>query len=242
MKRDTVLYLGAHIDDVLLGAFSELNKPRQDAYLICTTDNMPSEEAYPEAYKFVPKAQYRAALSDETTRLSKELSIREYLEFPVPDGESLARAGHIAALLETSTRRIRPSRIVFPAYEGGHIDHEVLAVIAGEQFPYPTAERLEYALYHKQDGVHVHNIFPGHTQPLTQLTKEELLKKHHALSILRIKKNDIEYFLKETGESVRPLGQTDYTKRPGKNILYEQSSGIRFETFLSELKRQHILP
>lgn len=242
MKHDTVLYLGAHIDDVLLGAFSELNKPAQDAYLVSTTDNMPSEEMYPMAYTFVPKAQYRAALSDETARLSKELGIREYIEFPVRDGQSLTHAGQIAKLLETIVHRIRPTRIVFPAYEGGHIDHEVLSVIVGEQFSYTAAVRVEYALYHKENGVHVHNIFPGESHATIQLSEEELLKKHHALSILHTKKNDIEYFLKETGESVRPLGPTDYTKRPTESILYEQSSGVRFETFLSELQRQHILP
>ncbi len=240
MKTDVTVYFGAHIDDVFLGAFSDLWACKGTKVLVCTTDNLPSPDRYPAAYRHIPYPVHAQILSDEIKQVCTAANITKYIQFDVPDGESIDHIDRLIHQLNEVFLTFDPARIVFPTYEGGHLDHEVLSVILGTYTGFHK-KRTEYALYHKTDPqTYVHNRFIAET-PSTELSPSVLQHKRKILSLLHSKKTDIDYFTDSTIESLRSYIPPDFSKKPTPYLLYEHSQPISYEKVMSILSDADIL-
>lgn len=241
MNRSVTVYFGAHIDDVFLGAFSHLAQNEGDKkILVCTTDNIPSPKDYPKAYQYVSPSSYRAQLDQEIDALCAMTNIDQYIELTIPDGKTLLHIDKLSHEIKTLLSEHDPSRIVFPTYEGGHIDHEILSVVLGigQRF---MRDMLEYALYHKEGAdTYVHNTFLNGESQL-HLSQPVLQKKREALALLHTKQADISYFLHPELESVRPYQRPNLTEKPTPYLLYEHSQHTTHRELIAALQAANII-
>ncbi len=240
MNPSVTVYFGAHIDDVFLGAFSHLAQNESGKkILVCTSDNMPSPIDYPNAYRDIKPSDYRIQLNREVRRVCAAANIDQYIELAIPDGKSLLNIESMAREIENILSAHRPTCVVFPTYEGGHIDHEILSLIVGRH--HTIEEMLEYALYHKTDAhTYVHNTFPNGQHQL-KLSPQILQKKKDALSLLHTKQADISYFNQPELESIRAYQLPDLANKPAEYLLYEHSQNTTYDELIQALQNAKII-
>lgn len=231
------VYIGAHIDDVIIGAFSHLTNDPNRRIILNTTNNIPHPESYPAAYTDIPYNQYGDALHKEITQLQTLLDLDSIISLAIPDGESFFHIGSIRSNCNRLLEEIQPDTIYFPTYQGSHIDHEVVsAIVPSLSYVHDRSPHLfEYGLYHKCDNAYIHNKIPDHPEAFKTLDPATLQQKQQALLTLRTKKADVKYFIDNPGESIRPFIPRDVSKKPVDSLLYEETHGITFDTFYQQI-------
>jgi LmbE family N-acetylglucosaminyl deacetylase len=118
----SVLVLGAHPDDVEIGAGGTLLTLAGSAdrlrvhYLVCTGSQERHAEARDAATAFLPGAELAVELHD------------------LPDGRLPARWGDVKDLLEGVARRLTPDLVIAPSEDDAHQDHRLLAELVPTVF------------------------------------------------------------------------------------------------------------
>ncbi len=163
--------------------------------------------------------------------------------------------------------QVVPDRVLVTAYEGGHIDHDVVNFIAHEAAKRTNlaADLLEFPLYNRNGPAYLMgwkiNRFPGKSETVyyNPLTDEAIDVKHQVMRIYASQWKDMAPFrlamprfrLKRYGEPYRPLSLgRDYTLPPHRGRLnYEgwlfPSGDIRFRHFkecIMLYRRKHVPP
>lgn len=233
-QKPVSLYIGAHIDDILIGAFSQLSTDSNTKIVLNTTNNQPDPTVYPDAYLDVSIESYPDVLKKDIQNVVQATGVETFVGFSVRDGDSFTVVDEIREKMNELLELYNPEKIIIPAYQGSHIDHEVIAALI-PKLPYiQTAQPLvfEYGLYHKEKGAFVHNRIPDRPDSWKELSPALLQKKKKTLQGLQTKAADTRHFMSDRGESICLLTTRDYLKQPVEELLYRDTHQISFQSFV----------
>jgi LmbE family N-acetylglucosaminyl deacetylase len=225
------LVVAPHSDDEVLGAGIWMTRHAgSEIYIAHLTDGSPYDLADAHAVGLSTREEYATARRAEFLDARKLLAVPEAhcLQFPFVDQELWRNLPDLVRELERLLAMLKPDLVLFPAYEGGHPDHDAaafavsLASRAGAAF-----EAWEFPLYHAASGGEMiaGRFVEGVDRPAGELisfsSQERDLKRKMVESFstqLAFLRN---FPLEE--ESFRLMPAYDFTRPPHSgSLLYEQ--------------------
>ncbi len=180
------------------------------------------------------------------------ISLNNLCFLNLPDGETYKYPNEIKEKLEDILLKYKPSIVYIPAYEGGHIDHDICHFITVRSIKILGLknEIIEFPLYNAYESsifpFRIRSIYPGLDTVCNKLSESEfkyvkeiwdIYKSQHSRFGLFM---DLTIGIKKTFgyEFYRDLPLYDYTKPPvnGK-IAYEKYLNASFNDFLKVVKK-----
>ena len=232
MRRDSVtLIVAPHPDDEVLGAAIWMHRhPREQVHVVHLTDGSPRDLKDAKRLGFSTRQAYAAARRRELFEALKPVGISpsHCAECGVVDQEAFLNLPAIIHRLETLLGELRPRRILAPAYEGGHPDHDAAAfAVAVLRSRHPVFDHLEFPLYHSDDnGQMITGQFLGGAHSVRQqvlvLTPRERDLKAAMLACFRTQREILSRFALKF-ERFRTAPSYDFTLPPHPGpLLYER--------------------
>jgi N-acetylglucosamine malate deacetylase 2 len=253
-----VLLAVAHQDDETIGAGILLSRT-PDAWVIHATDGVPREAGFiargfsgsPEEYAAARQRELEASLALAgigSERLRCLCFQDQGVVFEIP---------RLTRELAAAFREIAPEIVLTHAYEGGHTDHDAVALavhaaadlLRGEDAGPP--EIWEMALYHAEPGENperrmvVGELLPGPRVEETRivLTQEERELKRRMLGCFETQRETLQAFFPPRDERFRPAPRYDFTKPPHEGRLQYEiwgfgMTGERWRDVASGLQQQ----
>ena len=221
--EDPVAIVIAHPDDETLGAGAAMPLFR-DLLIVQVTDGAPPNLADAKAAGFATAADYAAARQREleaALAAGKVQAARTILGAPDQaaslDMPALTQA-LVARLAQHGTRAI-----LTHAYEGGHPDHDAVALIAAQAAAATGAALIEMPFYHAApEGWAVARFLPGPEPAVLHLTEAERTRKRSMLAAFATQSATLAQFPVEQ-ELFRPAPPHDFTAPPHEGtLLYER--------------------
>ena len=157
MRRDSItLIVAPHPDDEVLGAGIWMHRHRREnVHIVHVTDGSPRDLKDAKRLGFSTRRAYAAARRRELFEALRLLGISpsRCAECGVTDQEAFLNLPAIIDRLDSLVGELRPHRILAPAYEGGHPDHDAAAfAVAILRSHRPDFEHLEFPLYHSDNN------------------------------------------------------------------------------------------
>jgi LmbE family N-acetylglucosaminyl deacetylase len=183
-----VLVVVAHPDDETIGAGAILARST-DAHVAVVTDGAPNDRGFwPLALQEASPATYAQVRRDELVGALTEVGIgpdRVYW-LAIKDGEAIDAVPAIVGRLVSLIRDIKPQVVLTHAYEGGHVDHDAVALAVHAAMALTDSGHAhEMALYHGSRGeITVHTFLPGppaytfHLDDRLQRRKSRMLARY----------------------------------------------------------------
>ena len=232
MRGDSVtLIVAPHPDDEVLGAGIWIQRHlRRQVHIVHVTDGSPRDLKDATRLGFSNRQEYAAARRRELFEALKLVGISPYqcAECGVADQEAFLNLPEIVDRLDSLFGELRPHRILSPAYEGGHPDHDAAAfAVAMLRSRRPGFEHLEFPLYHSDNnGQMVTGQFLGGAdfarQQVLALTPRERDLKSAMLACFRTQQEILSRFGVEI-ERFRSAPAYDFTLPPHSGpLLYER--------------------
>lgn len=223
----------AHPDDEVIGAGALLGR-LSGPLVVHVTDGAPRDLVDARSAGYDSAGAYAAARRREAARaLSLVPSLREpALELGCPDQEASRSLAALARRIAELLRRERPGAVLTHAYEGGHPDHDAVALavhaaarlLACSDPPAPVVHELTG--YHARDGALVIGRFlrgSGGPAGVVRLTDAERERKRRMLGCFVTQARTLEPFVQGLDvERVRPAPPYRYSAAPhGGRLWYE---------------------
>ncbi len=221
--EEPVALVVAHPDDETLWAGAALGRLRS-ATLVLVTDGAPEDMTDAKRLGFATRADYAATRAEEldaaTVVLEGRLDLRRY---DVPDQGATACVGDIANRLVEDCAGV--AAFLTHPYEGGHPDHDAVALsvrLAADRLGVPVVEFACYACF---DGTRVFARFvpdvrcPQHARSLSDGDRERIERA------LRAHASQASVFgsWRPTVERWRAAPCYDFTRPPpGEAVLYDE--------------------
>lgn len=234
--------IAAHADDEVIGLGAQLRKFK-NLTLIHATDSTPPSVFFAERVGFHSLQDYRAARAREAERVCKAVGIASHTTLPIGDQRLAFKLSKLIAslnqLLDAVPREQQPKYVITHSYEGGHPDHDALA-IGVRRFlkTLPEAAQphhLEMLSYHIAQ--HSNPKPADHRIDTTQflnesdqatwmrpLSEEERLEKQRLLSFYASQVNITSLF-EGSIEKLRLAPTYDFTRPPHRGSLYYETLG-----------------
>jgi len=152
--QGNILLIGAHPDDIVIGAFSALNRyPHKVIMFTATNGAIANIDSYPTRQMpslHTPEA-YAKQRSSEEREICRSLGIPEERVFlgNIPDQEAIWHIPQIVTTIEQLISQYEPTTIITHSFPQAHPDHEVVCYAthrAVKNVNY-TAPILEYPMY-----------------------------------------------------------------------------------------------
>jgi LmbE family N-acetylglucosaminyl deacetylase len=217
-----VLVAVAHPDDETVGAGALLSR-LPDVWVVHATDGIPRDPRFiargfrgtPEEYGRVRRRELEAAMALAGIGPDRLLTLN------APDQEAVFALPRLVREMTALIRRLAPSLVLTLAYEGGHPDHDAVALavrtaIDGLEDP---PELMEMALYHAVPGMGrmvIGEPLPDHGSPESRipLTDEERALKARMIAAFATQRETLQAFLPPRDEVFRPAPDYDFTQPP----------------------------
>ena len=141
-----VLLVCAHPDDETIGASSLLTSGT-NCFVLHVTNGSPANE-YDANRLGLNRVAYAEIRRRELIAAMAIAGIPEQhlLSLGIPDQEVIFRIHEVTASLRSMAAEIAPDRVYTHPYEGGHPDHDAVALAVSLALPYK--ERWEFTSYH----------------------------------------------------------------------------------------------
>ena len=233
------MIVAAHPDDETIGASTVL--PRAVS-LVHVTDGSPASMGDAHRCGFRTREEYAEARRQELLDALRICGTQASVAcLGIPDQEATYNVEYAASELAREMDRVRPQVVLTHPYEGGHPDHDAIALavqIASQDRRVPV---WEFAAYHSRDGSICTNEFlPGNNVPVetVELRGLQKLQKRRMLECFRTQQETLQCFGLQH-ERFRPAPQYDFTQAPHKGKLFYEMfewgmTGDRFRQIASE--------
>lgn len=211
-----VLYIFAHQDDELF----ILRKMTRDVARGCTVHAVWITNGDKRGSAERRNAEARAVMA----RIGVPAENLHFLGFP--DQESIAHLPAVLDQVQALAARVAFREITSPAYEGGHIDHDVAALVAAMvRRSTPDATHFEYPLYNRHEGRNRVGVFlPNADSPVryVRLDDPHCARAHGAHKLYRSQRLLLAWLsfktdrktLRAHGEPHREAPRYDFLQRP----------------------------
>ena len=218
--EEPVAIVVAHPDDETIAAGGSLHLMRH-LLLVHVTDGAPRRLGDAAREGFATPAEYAASRAQEldaALALSGASPIRKGLD--VADQEATDCISEIAARLRTLFRAHDVRHVMTHAYEGGHPDHDAIALAVR----LVADDIYEFAGYHAASGggILTGKFLEGTGEIAVELPDADLARKRAMLDCFRTQKELLANFDPAT-ERFRPAPTYDFTAPPHPGqLLYEE--------------------
>ena len=223
-----VLVVVAHPDDETIGAGSVLARST-DAHVVVVTDGASDDRSFqPAALQAESPSTYAQIRRDELVRALAEVGIGpdRMHWLGIKDGEAIAAVPGIVTCLVSLIREIRPQVVLTHAYEGGHVDHDAVALAVHAAMTLTDSSHAhEMALYNGSGGnIMVHTFLPGPPACTVHLDERLRRRKSRMLARYETQRRYEEYFGLEV-ERYRCAPAHDFFSAPDSEspLLYERN-------------------
>ncbi|HEU0124493.1 MAG TPA: PIG-L family deacetylase [Bryobacteraceae bacterium] len=208
-----ILIAVAHADDETLGCFSLLRDHSSEVHILHATDSAPRDLKYALRSGFSSRKEYLAARQSEMQTVLAQAGIppANYHCLGLADQEAPRYWPRIRAYVEA----FQADRIYTHAYEGGHPDHDAVALaLAG------LPNLWEFPLYHDRFGAFIpHTFLNGDPVVSVSFNDEAKRAKRALLDCFVSQQRVIDLFPIER-ELFRPAPVYDFTQPPHDGVLY----------------------
>jgi len=213
MKGMRILIAVAHADDETLGCFSVMHGNPGDVHILHATDSAPRDLKYAWRSGFATRGSYLAARRAELLAVLAKAGIPEarYHCLGLADLEAPVHWAQVRAYVEA----FGPDRVYTHAYEGGHPDHDAVALaLAG------LPNVWEFPLYHAHGAGFVPGSFlDGEAESTVELDADRQAVKRSWLDCFASQQRVIGMF-PIARELFRPARGYDFTRPPHPGELY----------------------
>ncbi|MBM3765209.1 MAG: PIG-L family deacetylase [Acidobacteria bacterium] len=203
----------AHADDETIGCYSVMSEHPKNVIVLHATNSAPRDLKYALRAGFLTRASYQAARRREILDALAVLDIgKDQFEcLDIADQEAPIEWPRIRARVA----ELNPDIVYTHAYEGGHPDHDALALaLAG----LPNVH--EFPLYHAHGAEMVpHEFIDGAPERTVQLTAAQQVVKRKMLGCFRSQQRVIAGF-PIAHELFRPMRAYDFANPPHTGQLY----------------------
>ena len=223
-----LLVVVAHPDDETVGAGALLSR-HPDAWIVHATDGAPRDSGF-RARSFSGTREEYA----RTRRRELEASMAlagigpERLRcLGIADQEAVFEISPMIEGIQRSIREVEPGSILTLAYEGGHPDHDAVALAV--QMAAEGIEIFEMPLYHAEPGTErmaVQEFLPGSPEILLALTDEERELKRRMIAAFTTQQETLRAFLPPRDERLRPAPLYDFSRPPHAGRLQYEIWGF----------------
>jgi len=227
-----ILLVVAHPDDETIGVGGRLAAWAPDLTIVHVTNGAPADGVDARAAGVETPAEYAAARRRELEQACALLphAPARMMSMGVTDREVVARVDDVFAAIRSLIADLRPAVVVTHAYEGGHPDHDAIAMIlqsiAAKEGNAPF-QLVEFAGYHEgPDGRLVTNRFVASGiadgRVRVPLEAAEAHRKRQMLDRFVSQRRVLASF--DSGEEwLRPARRDDFAvPPPGGRIWYER--------------------
>lgn len=228
IARVRILIVAAHPDDETLGA-SALLGPPHEVVVLHATDGAPRDPRWWPA-EFRDRGAYARVRALEAER-ALAIGGAERVALGIADQEAVHAVPQIVQAVASEIARRAPDVIVTHAYEGGHPDHDAVAVsVAHACRRARRAPRVyEMALYHGAPGHGAPGAFVAgefiadRTSICCALAPEQLRRRRAMLDCFASQRTTLAPFLALGHERFRPAPRVDFSRPPHDGpLLYER--------------------
>jgi N-acetylglucosamine malate deacetylase 2 len=223
-----VLIVVAHPDDEVVGAGALISR-LPDVWILHATDGAPRDPRFLARSFAGTREEYAQARRRE---LEQALSLAgigpdRLLGLGIADQEAVLEIPRLIAGIARAVREIGPDILLTLAYEGGHPDHDAVALAA--QQAAQEVEILEMPLYHAEPGTErmiVQEFLPGPPEINLTLTDGEWDLKRRMIESFVTQRETLRAFLPPRDERFRPAPRYDFTRPPHEGRLQYEIWGF----------------
>jgi LmbE family N-acetylglucosaminyl deacetylase len=226
-----VLIVAPHPDDEIIGAGAHIPAVR-DLWVVHATDGAPRDMRDARRNGFSTREEYARARHREALSALRLAGVgpERCLQLEFPDQEALEHMPELVRRLLSLFRGLRPDSVLAPPYEGGHPDHDSVAMSVH------TAARLakatghapriiEYALYHAWEGrLRTGEFLPRDGSAVANLPLDPAARvlKCRMLACFTTQQQTLAQFPTEV-ERFRPAPSYDFTAPPHPGRLHYEN-------------------
>lgn len=223
-----VLVVVAHPDDEVVGAGALISR-LPDVWILHATDGAPRDPRFMargfqgtrEEYARTRRRELEDALSLAGIGADRLLGLR------IADQEAVFDIPRLIEGIARAVREIGPELVLTLAYEGGHPDHDAVALAVRQAVE--NIEILETPLYHAEPGtgaMTVNEFLPGPPETRLALTEEERGLKRRMIETFATQAETLRAFLPPRDERFRPAPLYDFTRPPHEGRLQYEIWGF----------------
>jgi LmbE family N-acetylglucosaminyl deacetylase len=232
----------AHPDDETIGAGGQLHRFR-DLTLLVASDGAPRDGRDMRRTGHASLEDYARTRRTELMRALQALDLRDDapILLDLPDGELIFAIETLIAQLAEIFARNKIEIVMTHAYEGGHPDHDALALatqLAARRMPHPPA-LVEMPYYHAgADGWVFQSFADNEPAPLTVELDADSWRRKCAMLDSHVSQSELLTGFRQPTEKFRLAPAHDFTREPTTGRwLYEQvAPTLRPETWLAHAR------
>lgn len=223
-----VLIVVAHPDDEVVGAGALISR-LPDVWILHATDGAPRDPRFMARSFAGTREEYARARRREVEQALALAGVGpdRLLGLRIADQEAVFEIPRLAEGIARAVREIRPDTVLTLAYEGGHPDHDAVALAARQAVQ--GVEILEMALYHAEpgtEGMIVNEFLPGPSEERLILTDQERDLKRRMIEAFATQEETLRPFLPPRDERFRPAPSYDFTRPPHEGRLQYEIWGF----------------
>lgn len=220
--------VAAHPDDESIGASLALGAPCEVVVIHVTAGAPRDPRWWPEGT--IDRDVYVRARAREAEQALAEVGARR-LALELEDQETVFALDELIRELARLIAHGRPDAIITHAYEGGHPDHDTIAVACARARARADsrAPLLEMALYHGEAGALCAGEFISRGQPgvRCRLDAAQLRRRHAMLTAYHSQRAVLAPFMAVGHECFRVAPTYDFTCPPHAGRLHYERLGMR---------------
>jgi LmbE family N-acetylglucosaminyl deacetylase len=232
ISSSRLLVMVAHPDDETVGAgalLSRLSTSSADVWIVRATDGAPRDPRFmARSFSGTPQEYARARHGELEAALALVGIGPDRLRcLGIADQEAIFEIPRMVAEIRRSIREIEPGAILTLAYEGGHPDHDAVALAV--RTAAEGIEILEMPLYHAEPATErmiVQEFLPGPPEVLLPLTDGERELKRRMIETFATQEETLRAFLPPRDERFRPAPLYDFSHPPHAGRLQYEIWGF----------------
>jgi LmbE family N-acetylglucosaminyl deacetylase len=211
-----LLVVVAHPDDETVGAGALLSR-HPDAWIVHATEGAPRERRFMARSFSGTREEYALARRGELEAAMALVGIGpdRLRHLGVTDQEAVFEIPRMVEGIRRAVREIEPGAVLTLAYEGGHPDHDAVALAVHTAAE--GIEILEMPLYRAEPGTErmvVQEFLPGPPEIHLALTDEERKLKRRMIEAFATQEETLRAFLPLRDERFRPAPVYDFSRPP----------------------------